>query len=55
MVVMTKIKDLKKKWMKDPAFRREYEALEGEFTQLLAKAKVASRQRIYPPHPEEGV
>ena len=27
---MTKIKDLHKKWMKDPEYRREYEGLEEE-------------------------
>jgi predicted XRE-type DNA-binding protein len=37
---MTKLKDLKKKWMKDPAFRREYEALEGEFSKLVKRAKL---------------
>lgn len=29
---MTKMKGLHAKWMKDPAYRREYEALEEEFT-----------------------
>jgi hypothetical protein len=28
---MTKIETLRKKWMKDPAFRKEYDALEEEF------------------------
>ena len=28
---MTKVKDLHRKWLKDPEYRKEYEALEGEF------------------------
>ena len=28
---MTRIKDLHKKWMKDPEYRKEYDALEEEF------------------------
>jgi transcriptional regulator with XRE-family HTH domain len=40
---MTKIKDLHKKWMDDPEYRREYEALEEEFT--LASAMIKARKR----------
>jgi hypothetical protein len=29
---MTKIKDLQKTWSKDLAYRKEYDALEEEFT-----------------------
>ena len=40
---MTKIKDLHRKWMGDPEYRREYEALEEEFT--LASAMIKARRR----------
>ena len=36
-----RIDDLAKEWMKDPAFRREYDALEEEFA--LAKALLSAR------------
>jgi transcriptional regulator with XRE-family HTH domain len=41
---MTKIRDLHKKWMKDPNYRREYDALEEEFALIaeVAKARVRS-------------
>lgn len=32
---MTKFTDIKKRWMSEPAFRREYDALEGEFSIAL--------------------
>ena len=28
---MTKVEDLHRRWMKDPEYRTEYEALEGKF------------------------
>lgn len=37
------LKDLHKKWMKNPAYRREYEALEEEFA--LASAIIEARTR----------
>ena len=39
---MTKITDLHKKWMKDPAYRKEYDALEEEFAlvEAIAKARI---------------
>jgi len=40
---MTKIRDLHKKWMKDPAYRKEYDALEEEFALIAAVAKVRIR------------
>ena len=40
---MTKIKDLHKSWMKDAAYRREYDALEEEFTVMAAIAKARRR------------
>jgi transcriptional regulator with XRE-family HTH domain len=40
---MTKIKELHKKWMGDPEYRREYEALEEEFA--LASAMIRARKR----------
>jgi transcriptional regulator with XRE-family HTH domain len=36
---MSKIGDLHKKWMKDPAYAQEYETLEDEFALSLAVAK----------------
>jgi ribosome-binding protein aMBF1 (putative translation factor) len=41
---MTRIRDLHKKWMKDPAYRKEYEALRDEFalTEAVAEARVRS-------------
>lgn len=38
-----KIEELHKEWMKDPAYRREYEALEGEFA--IIHALVGARAR----------
>jgi ribosome-binding protein aMBF1 (putative translation factor) len=40
---MIKISDLHKKWMKDPAYRKEYDALEEEFALILAVAKARQR------------
>src|SRR5438874_11130613 len=40
---MTKLSDLHKKWMKDPDFRREYDALEEEFALILEVAKARRR------------
>ena len=40
---MTRIADLHKKWLKEPAYRKEYEALEEEFA--LASAMIAARAR----------
>jgi ribosome-binding protein aMBF1 (putative translation factor) len=40
---MTKIRDLHKTWMKDPAYRDEYDALEEEFTVMAAIAKARRR------------
>jgi transcriptional regulator with XRE-family HTH domain len=40
---MKKISSLHKKWLKDPAYRKEYEALEEEFA--LASAMIAARAR----------
>jgi hypothetical protein len=41
---MTKIKKLHKTWMKDAAYRREYDALEEEFTVMAAIAKAPPRR-----------
>jgi len=38
---MTKVSTLKRRWMKDPAFRREYEALDEEFS--IARELIAAR------------
>ena len=40
---MTKIKDLHKKWLRDDDYRREYDALEDEFT--LSSELIAARSR----------
>jgi transcriptional regulator with XRE-family HTH domain len=40
---MRKISSIHKEWMKDPAYRKEYEALEEEFA--LASAMIAARSR----------
>jgi transcriptional regulator with XRE-family HTH domain len=40
---MAKITDLHKTWMKDAAYRREYDALEEEFTVMAAIAKARRR------------
>ncbi len=40
---MTRILDLHEEWMKDPEYRREYDALEEEFT--LIDALIAARSR----------
>jgi ribosome-binding protein aMBF1 (putative translation factor) len=40
---MTKLKDLKARLLKDPAVRKEYEALEEEFALILAVAKARQR------------
>jgi transcriptional regulator with XRE-family HTH domain len=40
---MTKISDLHKKWMKDPEYRKEYDALEEEFALAAEVAKARSR------------
>ena len=38
---MTTLSELKKEWMKDPAFKNEYEALAPEFA--VAKALIGAR------------
>jgi transcriptional regulator with XRE-family HTH domain len=40
---MVRITDLHKKWMKEPKYRKAYEALEEEFA--LASAVIAARNR----------
>lgn len=40
--MMKSFSDIKKKWLKDPVFRREYDSLEPEF----ALAEILIRQRI---------
>ena len=40
---MTKFADLHKRWMKDPAYRKEYDALEEEFALILEVAKARQR------------
>ncbi len=38
---MSKIRNLHTEWMNDPAYRQEYDALEGEFT--VASALIRAR------------
>ena len=38
---MTRMRELKKKWMQDPEFRKEYEALKPEFA--LARTLIEAR------------
>jgi transcriptional regulator with XRE-family HTH domain len=40
---MIKFRDLHKKWMKDPEYRKEYEALEEEFALIAEVAKARQR------------
>ena len=40
---MSKLRDLHKKWMKDPEYRKEYDALEEEFALMAEVAKARSR------------
>ena len=40
---MTKFSDIKKRWMRDPAFRREYDSLEEEFA--IARELIRARIR----------
>ncbi|MEX2525143.1 MAG: helix-turn-helix transcriptional regulator [Gammaproteobacteria bacterium] len=40
---MTKLSELKRDWMKDPAFRAEYDALEDEFALIRALIEARSR------------
>ncbi len=40
---MTKFNVLHKKWMKDPEYRKEYDALEDEFALIAAVAKARAR------------
>lgn len=43
---MTTLKALKRKWIKDPDFRREYDALEDEFALIIEVAKARQRARL---------
>ena len=43
---MTKLSDLHKRWMKNPEYRREYEALEEEFALAAEVAKARMRARL---------
>jgi len=40
---MARISDMHRKWMKEPKYRKAYEALEGEF--VLASAVIEARSR----------
>lgn len=43
---MTKLRDLHKRWMKNPRYRKEYEALEEEFALAAEVAKARMRARL---------
>ena len=45
---MTRIKELHKKWIKDPEYRREYEALDEEYTLAAEVAKDPPPLRLEP-------
>jgi hypothetical protein len=53
---MTKMKVLHKTWMKDAAYRREYDALEEEFTVMAAigKARRGLSQVEPTPHADDA-
>ena len=40
---MSKIRDLHKRWMKDPEYRKEYDALEEEFALIAEVARARAR------------
>jgi ribosome-binding protein aMBF1 (putative translation factor) len=40
---MTKLSELKREWMKEPAFRAEYEGLEGEYAVIRALIDARTR------------
>src|SRR3954464_14682113 len=43
---MTKMRDLHERFMKDPEYRREYDALEEEFALMLEVAKARMRSGL---------
>ena len=43
---MTTLSALKRKWMEDPDFQREYDALDEEFALILEVAKARKRARL---------
>lgn len=43
---MTKLRDLHKKWMKDPEYRKHYDAMEEEFALMIEVAKARSRSGL---------
>lgn len=43
---MTRLSTLRRRWMKDPAFRKEYDALEEEFALIEAVAKARLRSGL---------
>jgi transcriptional regulator with XRE-family HTH domain len=43
---VTTFRALKRKWMKDPNFRREFDALEEEFALVIEIAKARQRARL---------
>ena len=43
---MTKISTLHKRWMKDPAYRKEYDAMEEEFALMAAVAQARARSGL---------
>ncbi len=45
---MTKVKELHKTWIKDAAYRREYDALEEEFTRAWLNRQGAPPGRPQP-------
>lgn len=43
---MTKLADLKKRWMRDPEFRKEYEKADEEFAVIEALIRARTKARL---------
>ena len=43
---MTRISDLKKRWMRDPEFRKEYEKADEEFAVIEALIRARTKARL---------
>lgn len=43
---MTKFAEIKRRWIKDPVFRREYDALQDEFDLALELIRARTRARL---------
>jgi hypothetical protein len=50
----TRVDDLHKDWMKDPKYRREYQALEEEFSLTAAMIEARSRAGMTQEHSRDA-